>query len=148
MCEICKKKRRKKQLMREDSKWDFSEQHAVQTECSNSLSSLCGGTFSIRLAAFTINSFDNIARHCGHFWSLRVALRYSLVPPDMQAGCNRCGIGVLQTCLGKGKRTRRDLRCISHHSCMDSDRKDCSRSRKAGLRNFEKELLNKSKTFA
>lgn len=107
----------------------------VEPECLNSLSSLCGGTFQLDVAAFKINSFDNVARQCADFRSSRVALRCSLGPPDTQAGCNRCGSGVLQTRLGNGKRTRRDLRCTSRHSCMDSARKDCSRSHKAGLGN-------------
>lgn len=127
-------------------KADNERRLEVEPECLNSLSSLCGGTFQLDFVAFKINSFDNVARQRADFRSSRVAPCCSLVPPDTQAGCNRCGSGVLQTRLGNGKRTRRDLRCTSHHSCMDSARKDCSRSHKAGLGNFKKELINKYKT--
>lgn len=109
----------------------------VEPECLNSLSSLCGGTFQLDVAAFKINSFDNVARQRADSRSSRVALRCSLGPPDTQAGCNRRGSGVLQTRLGNGKRTPRDRRCTSHHSCMDSAGKDCSRSHKAGLGNLK-----------
>lgn len=110
----------------------------MEPECLNSLSSLCGGTFQLDVAAFKINSFDNVARHRADFRSSRVAQRCSWAPPDTQAGCNRCGSGVLQTRPGNGKRPPRDLRCTCHHSCMDSARKDCSRSHKAGLGNEER----------
>lgn len=109
----------------------------AEPECLNSLSSLCGGTFQLDVVAFKINSFDNVTKQRADFRSSRVALRCSLGPPDTQAGCNRCGSGVLQTRLDNGKRTRWDLRCTSHHSCMDLARKDCSRSHKAGLGNLK-----------
>lgn len=105
-----------------------------------------GGHISIRRHSFQDQRIHLITRHRAHFWPSRVALRYSSVLPDTQVGCNQCGSGLPQICLGNGKQIRRDPRCISHRFCKDLDRKDLSRSHKAGLDTNKQNTTTKNKT--